>query len=111
MSALPPPNPLTLWADGDWLRVQLTSANGLTHQLALPNTIDGAAQLLEIVNQRRDSSRLGTLGDPTTWQLEHKRPGPAVYDLAKVRRVDAAIASDPASRSKVRDVLRKVGLL
>lgn len=98
-----------IWATDAWLYLELPSMAGIAkHTIRVPNTQEGLAHALDIINYRTSESRLGEPGDPTRWQVEHLKV--PKYDEALVKRKAKPSFSDEA-RATARDILRKVGIL
>ena len=107
-TVIKPKHAASLWAVGNTLYVELPGTGEKAHTLALPNNAEGITKLLSLLKARTPSSKLGTPGDPTQWQIDKAKV--PEYDLSMVHRV-AKPTFTPAQLSTATAVLQKMGLI
>ena len=96
-----PSHACQIWSDADMLHMD---TGGST--ISLPNTPDGLARALQIINERSPAfkSKLNSPGAPSRWSLEREKK----MILAKSRsRKGYSIEKQTAAQ----EILRKVGLI
>lgn len=104
-----PPWAASLWQSDEWLYVELPATIGhLAHTIRVPATVEGMTKILDMLKVRDESSRIGSKGDPTQWQVDRNVVS---YDEGKVKRQKPKDKFSPQIRSGARDVLRKLGMI
>lgn len=102
-----PPWAFTIWSNSDYVFAELPAIDGQTaHIIKVSNDEKGLAKLLVLAKARDISSKLGTKGDPTQWQVN--KPS---YDPKKVKRVRPKMEYTAEQRIATRTILRELGLI
>jgi len=108
-----PPHAISLWVDGGVLHVELpgTDADKKAHVLRLPLNVFGMTHIVNLLQARTASSRIGEKGDPTQFQSNKALAALAKgFDPDKIKRPKPKVTWSAELRAGAREALRKVGL-
>ena len=105
---MPPKWAATIWADSDWLYLQLPSPIcESAYVVKLPRDGTGISQAIALLSHRGEASTIGTAGSPTNYQLEMER----LSKETDVKPRKPTILATPKQRSTIKSLLRKMELI
>lgn len=108
-----PSHACAIWADANSIHLEIPATVGdKVHVLHLPNTIEGAQKLIQVLNFRVDGPRtIGTPSAPTKRQMEEQMKRAVGKYLNSSKKITKKVELDADIRDSAQEILRKMGLL
>ena len=105
-----PKNAASIWADGDFIYLDLPSPDGsISHTIKVGNCEAGICKVLTILKHRDSEARLASKGDPTQHQVDKR-----LFTLTpktKIRHLGGQFSFTLDQHKAANVVLKRLGMI